>query len=335
MVSKYLLRVRVHHVRVPIAQRSVHSLHGLARAAALSITKSAVAQIRFEDWFQYQFGRGLCHSVPDRRNAERPLAASWLRNHHPSHRTGLVRPLPQFLPQTREPLLAPCRFDVRELHPVHPRRAAVAAGKPIRVVQYVLPVHFVVEQVEAERWLCLRLHVKPRPQVPDLFRGCQTHVNPLILCPPPRHPEVRPRSSTVVAGFFGTMGLSDSRTDRRLSRRRQSRPATQSGSPTLHSRPSPRAVLTTPASQRAARLGCSAPHGGLTPLFRRIGARIFTFEACSRFTRVTARGFAHPPEVGFTQGFTCVPGSLPGCSENSPVETFTHVSTAPPSWRTE
>ena len=36
-----------------------------------------------------------------------------------------------------------------------------------------------------------------------------------------------------------------------------------------------------------------------SPLCRRVGVHIFTFEACSSFTRVTACKVAHPPFVGF------------------------------------
>src|SRR5262245_61867098 len=129
----------------------MHFLYGVTCAAASSVAEGTVAQIRLEDRFQYQLGGGLHHSVPDRRNTKGPLASSWLRYHHPSYRLGLVRFRPQFLAQAREPLLNPRGFDVREFHPVHSRRAAIAASEPIRVVKNVLPVHLVVERVEAER----------------------------------------------------------------------------------------------------------------------------------------------------------------------------------------
>lgn len=141
---------------------------------------------------------------------------------------------------------------------------------------------------------------------------------------------MRPRPSTVVTGFIGTMSLSDSRQGRQLFQRRQSRPASQSGPPTLPSKPSPRAVPTTPASRRASVSVPSRPPQRPSPSFGRIGTRIYPFEACSGFTHVTARGSARPPKVDFTQGFTSVPGSLPGCTKNSPGETLTHVPTGPP-----
>jgi hypothetical protein len=55
-------------------------------------------------------------------------------------------------------------------------------------------------------------------------------------------------------------------------------------------------------------VGCRVAHSsaGILPLsvqpspfLRRVGVHIFTFEACSSFTRVTACKVAHPPFVGF------------------------------------
>ena len=46
-----------------------------------------------------------------------------------------------------------------------------------------------------------------------------------------------------------------------------------------------------------------------SPLFRRVGIRIFTFEACSGFTHVTARWIAQPPKAAFVTRLR--PGQLP------------------------
>ena len=43
----------------------------------------------------------------------------------------------------------------------------------------------------------------------------------------------------------------------------------------------------------------SAPFTRPSPLCRRVGVRTFTFEACSGFTRVTARRIAQPPKAAF------------------------------------
>ncbi len=46
-----------------------------------------------------------------------------------------------------------------------------------------------------------------------------------------------------------------------------------------------------------------------SPLFRRVGIHTFTFEACSGFTRVTARWIARPPKAAFVARLR--PGQLP------------------------
>src|SRR5205823_8005870 len=43
----------------------------------------------------------------------------------------------------------------------------------------------------------------------------------------------------------------------------------------------------------------ASPFTRPSPLLRRVGVRIFTFEACSGFTRVTARWIAQPPKAAF------------------------------------
>jgi DNA-directed RNA polymerase specialized sigma24 family protein len=47
-----------------------------------------------------------------------------------------------------------------------------------------------------------------------------------------------------------------------------------------------------------------------SPLFRRVGIRNFTFEACSDFTRITARWIAQPPKAAFVTRLQ--PRQLPG-----------------------
>jgi hypothetical protein len=145
---------------------------------------------------------------------------------------------------------------------------------------------------------------------------------------------VRPRPSTVVSGFAGTMSLSDSRSDRRPRRRWQSRPASRSESPTLPSRLSLRAVPTTPVDHgRSLRFIPSVQRP--SPRFRGIGIHIYTFGACSGFTRVTARNIACLPKVDFTRGLTLgVPGLLPGEPTIARMR-LALICLTGPSWRTE
>ena len=39
-----------------------------------------------------------------------------------------------------------------------------------------------------------------------------------------------------------------------------------------------------------------------SPFCRRVGARVFTFEACSAFTHIMARQIARPPKAAFITG---------------------------------
>ena len=78
-------------------------------------------------------------------------------------------------------------------------------------------------------------------------------------------------------------------------------------SPTRCRSPSPHAVLITPVDRcrcsLVVQLRDPARVSSLpvlpSPFLRRVGVHIFTFEACSSFTRVTACKVAHPPFVGF------------------------------------
>jgi len=66
-----------------------------------------------------------------------------------------------------------------------------------------------------------------------------------------------------------------------------------------------------PVPRRTERLhvSISSPSARPSPCSRRVGVRIFTFEACSGFTHVTARRIARPPKAAFVAGLR--PGQLP------------------------
>ncbi len=87
------------------------------------------------------------------------------------------------------------------------------------------------------------------------------------------------------------------------------RPPTGTGLPRLPGSPFQRAVPITPVD----RSGCICrllPHSTRpSPTDRRVGIHNFTFEACSDFTRVTARWIAQPPKATFVTGLR--DGQLP------------------------
>ena len=54
-----------------------------------------------------------------------------------------------------------------------------------------------------------------------------------------------------------------------------------------------------PGGSRRVPVSIASPLTRPSPFPRRVGIRIFTFEACSGFTRVTARWIAQPPKAAF------------------------------------
>ena len=153
-------QVGVNDVGVAPADQPVHFLDRVGRTATGPVAIGSIVEIRLEDRFQHELGGGLNHPIPYRRDAQRPFTAPWLRDHHPPHRRGPVRLQDEFLTQARQPCVHALRFDLRERHPVHPGRTRIGAGEPIGVGQNVLAADLVVEQVEAECRLRLRLTIK-------------------------------------------------------------------------------------------------------------------------------------------------------------------------------
>gem|GEM_PF-4042220 len=89
------------------------------------------------------------------------------------------------------------------------------------------------------------------------------------------------------------MPLSDSRPNQYPKCCCELLPHLRDGSPTLHKALSRHAILITPVDQnRCTYIGFFPVLLRPSPNIGRVGVHIFTFEACSRFTRVTACRFA-------------------------------------------
>ena len=172
---KVFRQVRIDDVGVASADEPVHFLDSIGRIPTGPITIGTAFQVCLKDWFQHQLGRGLNHSIPNRRNSEWPLAAPRLGDYHPSHWGWLVRLREQFLAQARKPLLDARRFDTREILPVDAGRTRVRAGKHVGVPENVFSAYLVVEQVEAVVGLRLRLTIELSLKGPDLFGCFQAH----------------------------------------------------------------------------------------------------------------------------------------------------------------
>jgi len=100
-------QIRVNYIGVAFTQQVVYLPNRVLRASLRSIAVGVWIQIRLKDRLKYQLGSGLHHPVPNGRNTQRTLAASGLRDHHPSHRLWFVRLCAKFLPDTVQPLLQP------------------------------------------------------------------------------------------------------------------------------------------------------------------------------------------------------------------------------------
>ena len=109
--------------------------------------------------------------------------------------------------------------------------------------------------------------------------------------------------------FIAHMTPSDSRRDRRLMRRRGRYPRHQRGSPDYPNHPSD---VPCPLPRRIAwvRVSIASPRVQPSPIGRRVGIRIVTFEACSGFTHITAHRIAQPPKATFVTRLQ--PFRLPG-----------------------
>src|SRR5262249_58698570 len=75
----------------------------------------------------------------------------------------------------RQPRLQARPLDRREGQPVHTRGARIGASHFIGVTQDVFPINLVVEHVEEEGRLRLRLAIQLSLKGPDLLRCCQAH----------------------------------------------------------------------------------------------------------------------------------------------------------------
>src|SRR5205085_1183031 len=252
--------------------------------------------------FQHQLGSGLNHPIPDCRDAERTFAAARLRDHHPPHRLWPVRLRDEFLAQARQPIFRARRIDLGEGDPVHPRRTRICAGQPIGMAQNVFAANLVVEQVETESRLRLRLAIKLSLKAPDPFRCFEAHRQ----SPCPRYLRKHTRSqgpslrrhypASSVVRPCPTPARSAARCDVGVAN------SNRSGPPPITRITLPTCRAHIPRRTERVWASIASPFTRPSPLLRRVGVRIFTFEACSGFTRVTARWIAQPPRRPLSRG---------------------------------
>src|SRR5215472_2038361 len=234
----------------------MHILDRLACTPPRSVAVGCRVEVRLEDRLEHELGSSLHHPVPYRRDAERPLAAAGLGYQHPSHRHRLIRLLDQVLPDARKPCFQPCRLDRLEPHLINTRRAAVGTDERISVLQNVGAIDLVVEQIETELRLRLRLDIQLPLKAPDAFRCCQVHRQSPILVFFRSTPEVRTLSSAGITQprqYYGPVRLPS-----QPSPYADVEVATLAydGSPPITRITLPACLAYTPADQTGARVGC-------------------------------------------------------------------------------
>ena len=99
-------------------------------------------------------------------------------------------------------------------------------------------------------------------------------------------------------GLDSTTTLSDSRCGRRPEATSRPLPSPQRVSPDYPHHPSS-VLCPLPRRIERVRASIASPFTRPSPYLRRVGIRIISFEACSGFTRVTARWIARPPKAAF------------------------------------
>src|SRR5207245_11274782 len=145
---------------------------------------------------RHQFGQGAAHPVPNRRHPERSRPAPGLRYDHPPHRLWFVCLAPQFFLKAVHPFPQPPRLDGLEALPIHSWRTIIGSRQFIGMVQNVFAVHFVVELIEPEFRLVLRLSIQLDLEFPYLARPCQAHRQSPFLSSFSSTPEARALPST-------------------------------------------------------------------------------------------------------------------------------------------
>src|SRR5215510_7647722 len=270
------------------------------RPASGTVAVRIVLEVGLEDRFQHDLGGRLNHPIANGGNAERTLAfAIRFWDHHTPHRIGPIRLRDQFLAQACQPPFQAPLLDLHESYSVNARSTRIGAGRPVGVVQNVLATDLVVEHVEAESRLRLRLAIQLPLKVPDLIWCYRAHRQ----SPSPRYLRKRTRSqgpllrrhypASTLQRPCPTPAVAAARSDvEAATLARNGSPLTTTNHPSDVLCPLPRRIKRVRVSITSS-LVLHSPNG------RRVCIRIVTFEACSGFTRVTARQIAQPPKVTF------------------------------------
>jgi hypothetical protein len=153
-------QVGIDHIRVASPEQVLDLLDRVSRRPVGPIAVGIGLEVRFEDRLDHKLDGSLHHAIPDGRDAERSLTAAGLRDQNPPHRLWSIGLGPQFLTQTGQPFRQARRLDLLERHPIHTRSAVVVTSERVGVGENVLAPDLVVELIETELRLRLRLDIE-------------------------------------------------------------------------------------------------------------------------------------------------------------------------------
>jgi hypothetical protein len=144
------------------------------RVALWSEPKRVRMKVRLEDRRQHQQRHHLHHTVLDRWNTQRSLAATSFGNVNPPHRTRPIRLGLQFPLQLLKPCFASlrCRRDGLDTLSIHSRRTAVALDHLKRMLQKLQSCQFTIQAPEPVTRLCLGFGIERALELPELLWGC-------------------------------------------------------------------------------------------------------------------------------------------------------------------
>ena len=145
----------------------------------------------------------------------------------------------------------------------------------------------------------LRPAIQLRPTPPDLNGADRHEASHRPLASSKAHQKSGPFAPPALPGINALTTLSDFRRDRRPKSTLRPLPSSRTDLPRLPEPPCVRAVPTTPADRNGCICRLLPRLTRPSPISGRVGIRIVTFEACSGFTRVTARTLAQPPKAAF------------------------------------
>src|SRR5438876_10685575 len=210
--AKVVLDVDVHHVIEASVGRHTNRLQ---RRRGTPLRPESVGhrqEVRLEQGLHHKLGRHLNHSVPYRRNAQRPLPPVRLWNVPAPHRSRRTLPGLEIVLDTQQNRLDPLLLNGGDRLAIHPRSPSIVPDPSPRFPQDVPPVDPVVQRVEA----ALPTPLGRPPQRPLEFSHFALRVvgacaHALALTPMRTRDQSRgPSLQAVVLPFTGTTTPSDS-----------------------------------------------------------------------------------------------------------------------------